>query len=294
MRIDSLRGLAAVLLAGVLLAPAGAGAAQPAVGMVDEPCPPPLVMPPAARQLLVDLFMQPRTLGPADFQSLMGNETFSAYDQELRRRGGSDWAGLCRHRAANAAMAPGSARVVFLGDSITENWLLADPDYFTGGIVNRGIGAQTSAQMLLRFRSDVVALKPAVVHILAGTNDVAGNNGPVRPRDFQDNIESMVEIATANGIRVVLGSIPPAAEFNWQPSLRPAPVIDRLNAWLKQYAAEKGLGYVDYHVALRGSAGELKAALGNDGVHPNRDGYVQMRRLAEAAITAELRKASGR
>ena len=220
----------------------------------------------------------------------MGHETFAAYDQELRRRGGSDWAGLCRYRAANDAMAPGTARVVFLGDSITENWLLADPDYFTGSVVNRGIGAQTSAQMLVRFRSDVVVLKPAVVHILAGTNDVAGNNGPIRPQDFRNNIESMVEIALANGIRVVLGSIPPAASFNWQPSLRPAPIIDELNRWLRQYAAEKGLGYVDYHTVLRGSDDELKAALGNDDVHPNRDGYARMRRLAEAAITAELQR----
>ncbi len=286
-------GWKGIALAGAwLLSPGGAGAAQAVAGMVDEPCPPALPMPAAARQMLVALFMQPRTLRPADFESLMKNEAFAAYDQELRRRGGSDWAGLCRYRAANLALPPGSARVVFIGDSITENWLLADPDYFSGGIVNRGIGAQTSAQMLLRFRADVVALQPAVVHILAGTNDVAGNNGPIRPRDFQDNIESMVEIASANGIRVVLGSIPPAAAFNWQPSLRPAPVIERLNDWMKQYAASKGLGYVDYHASLRGSAGELRAALGNDGVHPNRDGYVQMRRLAEAAVTAELRRAA--
>lgn len=284
--------LAGAIMAGVVPATAGAAAPQPA-GMVDEPCPPPLAMPSTARQVLVDLFMPPRTLGAADFQSLVGHETFAAYDQELRRRGGSDWAGLCRYRAANDAMAPGTARVVFLGDSITENWLLADPDYFTGSVVNRGIGAQTSAQMLVRFRSDVVALKPAVVHILAGTNDVAGNNGPIRPQDFRNNIESMVEMALANGIRVVLGSIPPAAGFNWQPSLRPAPIIDELNRWLRQYAAEKGLGYVDYHAVLRGSDGELKAALGNDGVHPNRDGYSQMRRLAEAAIAAELRRAGG-
>lgn len=284
------RFLGAAVAMGALLLPVYGLAAQPAVGMVDEPCAPPLPMPPAARQVLVDLFMQTRTLQPADFEVLMRNEAFAAYDQELRRRGASDWAGLCRYRAANAAMAAGSARVVFIGDSITENWLLADPEYFAGAVVNRGIGAQTSAQMLLRFRADVVALRPAVVHILAGTNDVAGNNGPVRPQDFRNNIESMVEIAAANGIRVVLGSIPPAATFSWQPALRPAPLIEALNSWLRQYAAAKGLGYVDYHSALRGTAGELSPALGNDGVHPNRAGYVQMRRLAEAAVAAELRR----
>jgi lysophospholipase L1-like esterase len=217
----------------------------------------------------------------------MGNAEFAAYDAELRRRGATDWAGLCRYRAANAALQPGEARVVFLGDSITENWLLADPAFFSDGRVNRGIGAQTSAQMLVRFRSDVVALRPAVVHILAGTNDVAGNNGPVRPRDFQNNIESMAEIARANGIRVVLGSIPPAATFNWQPALRPAPIIAQLNEWLAQYAARNGHTFIDYHAAMRGTAGELEAALGNDGVHPNRDGYARMRRLAEAGLAAD-------
>lgn len=284
------RLLLTCVVASALLTPAFGVAGQQPVGMVDEPCPPPLPMPPAARQVLVDLFMPTRTLQPSDFQSLMTNEAFASYDQELRRRGASDWAGLCRYRAANDAMAPGDARVVFIGDSITENWLLADPGRFSGGVVNRGIGAQTSAQMLLRFRADVVALRPAVVHILAGTNDVAGNNGPIRPQDFRNNIESMVEIATANGIRVILGSIPPAATFSWQPTLRPAPLIDSLNNWLRQYAAEKGLGYIDYHAALRGTAGELSPALGNDGVHPNRAGYVQMWRLAEAAVAAQLRR----
>jgi lysophospholipase L1-like esterase len=250
-------------------------------------------MPAEARQLLTDLFMRPHTLTPADFGALMGQPAFAAYDQELRRRGATDWAGLCRYQAANAQQKSGSARIVFIGDSITENWLLADPDYFSGSVVNRGIGAQTSAQMLVRFRADVVALRPAVVHILAGTNDVAGNNGPLRPRDFQNNIESMVEIARANGIRVILGSIPPSAAFSWQPSMRPAPRIEALNDWLKEYAASKGLRYVDYHAALRGGAGELKAALGNDGVHPNRDGYAVMKRLAEAAL-AEMAPAPRR
>lgn len=284
------RLLLTMVVASALLTPVRGLASQQPVGMVDEPCPPPLPMPPAARQMLVDLFMPTRTLQPADFQSLMANESFAAYDQELRRRGASDWAGLCRYRAANDAMAPGDARVVFIGDSITENWLLADPEYFSEGFVNRGIGAQTSAQMLLRFRADVVGLRPAIVHILAGTNDVAGNNGPVRPQDFRNNIASMVEIATANGISVILGSIPPAATFSWQPALRPAPLIESLNDWLREYAVEKGLAYVDYHAALRGPEGELRAALGNDGVHPNRAGYEQMRRLAEAAVVAELKR----
>ena len=267
---------------------AAADATSP-VGMVEQPCPPPLPMPAAAQRVLVDMFMRPHVLGQADFSALMSDKEFSAYNGEMRRRGATDWAGLCRFQAANAAQKPGEAAVVFIGDSITENWLLADPAYFTGKVVNRGIGAQTSAQMLIRFRADVVALRPAAVHILAGTNDVAGNNGPLRPRDFQNNIESMVEIARANGIRVILGSIPPSAAFNWQPALKPAPRIAALNEWMRGYASRNGLGYVDYHGALKGQAGELRPALGNDGVHPNRDGYAIMRRLAEPAVAGALR-----
>jgi len=283
-----------ILAAAAISAPSWVAAMQAPTGMVEQPCPAPLTMPPEARQLLTDLFMRPHTLVAADFATLMNQPAFAAYDQELRRRGASDWAGLCRYQAANAVQAQRSARVVFIGDSITENWLLADPGYFSGEVVNRGIGAQTSAQMLVRFRADVVALHPAAVHILAGTNDVAGNNGPLRPEDFQNNIESMVDIARANGIRVTLGSIPPSAAFSWQPSLRPAPRIATLNAWMKDYAARKGLGYVDYHAALRGKSGELNPALGNDGVHPNRDGYAIMRRLAEAALAEAPRSPRSR
>jgi lysophospholipase L1-like esterase len=229
-------------------------------------------------------------LQPADFSRLAATAGFAEMERSNRERAATDWAGLCRHRAANEALAPGKARVVFIGDSITENWLMADPEFFSGAIVNRGIGAQTSAQMLLRFRADVVALRPAVVHILAGTNDVAGNNGPIRPRDFQNNIESMVEIARANGIRVVIGSIPPAAAFSWQPALRPAPRIAALNEWLRAYAAHNRLRYVDYHAALRGPAGELQPALGNDGVHPHRDappGRAGNCRLARRRVLCE-------
>ena len=289
-RIAGLAGpIVACLAALALLVPCVAGAAAATdtpIGMVDQPCPAPLELPADATRLLDSLFMQPRRLTAADFAALGRNAAFSAWEGEQRRRGASDWAGLCRHRAANAVAARGATRVVFIGDSITENWLMADPGFFSGGLVNRGIGAQTSAQMLLRFRSDVVRLRPQAVHLLAGTNDVAGNNGPTSPGDFQGNIESMVELARASGIRVILGSIPPAAVFSWRPTLQPAPRIAELNAWLRDYARRNDLVYVDYHAALAGPAGELRAELGNDGVHPNRDGYAVMRRLAVQAIGA--------
>jgi lysophospholipase L1-like esterase len=249
-------------------------------GMVDAPCPPALQMPPAARQLLLDLFVRPHELKAVETEGLGKDPAFAPYERELRTRGASDWAGLCRYRQANLDAAPGSAQVVFIGDSITENWNLADPGFFTAGRVNRGIGAQTSAQMLVRFRADVIALRPTVVHILAGTNDVAGNNGPIAPDDFRNNIESMVELARAHDIRVTLGSIPPAAGFNWRPALRPAPRIAELNRWLREYARKNGLGYIDYYAALADSRGGLDPRLSNDGVHPNRDGYALMRKLA--------------
>jgi lysophospholipase L1-like esterase len=197
-----------------------------------------------------------------------------------------DWAGLCKYRAANAEVLASSmpTRVVFLGDSITENWVSADPSLFERGVVGRGISGQTTPQMLVRFQADVVALEPKVVHVLAGTNDIAGNTGPSSVQDYKNNIMSMVEIAQANGIDVILGSIPPAAAFPWRQQIDPRPRITELNAWLRDYANQKKLRFIDYHSALVGSAGELKSEFGNDGVHPNRKGYAVMRKLVEGQL----------
>jgi lysophospholipase L1-like esterase len=240
----------------------------------------------AARDLLIDLFMVPRRLGPTDFERLMKDPDFARFNEANRRLGAQDWPGLCRYRAANDKLRSSgeSSRVVFMGDSITENWSLADPQFFEKGVVNRGIGGQTTPQMLVRFRSDVIALKPQTVHIMAGTNDVAGNTGPTTAQDVKNNIVSMVELARANGIRVVLGSIPPAATFNWRPDIDPVPQIKALNAWLREYAIQNRLEYIDYYSALAGPSGELRRELGNDGVHPNRDGYRVMRKLVEEKI----------
>jgi lysophospholipase L1-like esterase len=260
--------------------------APPQAGIVDQPCPPSATMSAAARDLLVDLFMVPRQLGPADFERLMKDPDFARFNDANRRLAAQDWAGLCRYRSANDSLRTRKepARVVFMGDSITENWVLADPGFFEGGVVNRGIGGQTTPQMLVRFRADVIALKPQAVHIMAGTNDVAGNTGPTTAQDVKNNIISMVELAKANGIRVILGSVPPAATFNWRPQLDPVPQIKALNAWLREYAGQNRIEYIDYYTALAGGSGELKAGLGNDGVHPNRDGYRIMRKLVEEKI----------
>jgi lysophospholipase L1-like esterase len=256
------------------------------VGIVEQPCPPPVAMPASAAALLTDLFMRPHALTADDTARLGGDADFREYLGALRQMGDRDWPALCRFQADNARIKAAGARpdVVFMGDSITENWLLGDPALFNDSSVNRGIGGQTTPQMLLRFRADVVALRPEAVHILAGTNDIAGNTGPSTVDDFKNNIMAMVEQAQANDVRVLLGSIPPAATFSWQPALDPVPRIRELNEWLRAYATEQNLVYIDYYTALAGSAGELRSELGNDGVHPNRDGYVIMRRLLEQAL----------
>jgi acyl-CoA thioesterase-1 len=205
----------------------------------------------------------------------------------------NDWANLARYRAENAALGapqPGEQRVVFMGNSITEGWAKYFPTMFPGKpYVGRGIGGQTTPQMLVRFRQDVVALKPAVVVILAGTNDIAGNTGPSTLEMIEDNLASMAELAKANGIRVVLSSVLPVYDYPWRPGLEPAPKIMALNAWMKDYAARNGAVYLDYHTAMADVRGGLRRELGGDGVHPNEAGYRVMAPLAERAIAEALR-----
>lgn len=204
----------------------------------------------------------------------------------------NDWAWMCRYRADNQRVLQSGQRpdVVFIGDSITEGWARIDAGYFGTSRIGRGIGGQTSPQILLRFSQDVVALRPRVVHIMIGTNDIAGNTGPNSPQAWQDNIRAMVAIARANGIAVILGSIPPADRFDWRPALTPAPRIAELNRWLRDYAATEHLTYADYHSALTTPAGALDPAYGTDGVHPDARGYAVMRPIADRAIAQALRR----
>jgi lysophospholipase L1-like esterase len=205
----------------------------------------------------------------------------------------NDWANLARYRAENARLVPpkpGERRVVFMGNSITEGWARHFPTMFPGKpYVGRGIGGQTTPQMLVRFRQDVIALEPAVVVILAGTNDIAGNTGPSTLEMIQDNLASMAELARANGIRVVLSSVLPVYDYPWRPGLEPAPKIVALNAWMRDYAARNGAVYLDYHSAMADGRGGLRRGLGDDGVHPNEAGYRIMAPLAERAIAEALR-----
>lgn len=197
-----------------------------------------------------------------------------------------DFGNLCHYRAQNVAlMASGTPpRVVFMGDSITEFWGNLDPSFFTHGKVDRGISGQTTSQMLLRFRQDVIDLHPQAVHIMAGTNDVAGNTGPVTLAQVEGNIASMAELAKAHGIRVMLASIPPAAHFPWRPQMQPAQAIRTLNAWIRDYAARNSFVYVDYYSDMATAEGGMKEGLAGDGVHPTLKGYQRMESLAELAM----------
>ena len=211
-------------------------------------------------------------------------EDRARWAREAEERLHSDWAYLARYRGENAHLVPARApRIVFLGDSITQGWIDKVPSYFGPGRVDRGISGQTTGQMLVRFRQDVLSLKPAVVHIMAGTNDVAGNNGPESDSDIEGNIETMTELALAHGVRVILASIPPAADFPWRPGLAPGPRIERLNRWIAGYAAREGAIYADYWTVLHDGPG-FRAGLAYDGVHPSEAGYAAMAPVAEAAI----------
>ncbi len=198
-----------------------------------------------------------------------------------------DFGQLCRYAAANAALRE-RPRVVFAGDSITDNWIGADPGFFTHGIVDRGIGGQTSAQLLVRFRQDVIDLRPRAVHIMIGTNDIAGNTGAATIETVEGHIATMAELARLHGIRVILASIPPAAAFPWAKDKRPVAQIAALNRWIAAYAAREGFVWIDYHPVLATPEGGMKPGLASDGVHPTAAGYAVMRPLAEAAIQRAL------
>jgi lysophospholipase L1-like esterase len=205
-----------------------------------------------------------------------------------------DWPNLGRYRADNekvGAPKAGEARVVFMGDSITDAWGRSYGKFFPGKpYVNRGISGQTTPQMLIRFRPDVVALKPRAVVILAGTNDLAGNTGPMSIEDIQSNLMSMAELARANNIKVILASVLPVTDaLKPQTARRPPEKIRALNNWLKEYAAKSGAVYVDYFTAMADENGMLKKELTYDGLHPNEAGYQVMQPLAQKAVEQALR-----
>ncbi|MCD8079946.1 MAG: SGNH/GDSL hydrolase family protein [Bacteroides sp.] len=205
-----------------------------------------------------------------------------------------DWPNLNKYREANAAVAPkaaGEQRVVFMGNSITEGWVKFRPSFFEGcSYIGRGISGQTTPQMLIRFRQDVVNLDPDVVVILAGTNDIAGNTGPASLEMILDNLMSMCEIARANGIRVVLCSVLPAYDYPWRKGLEPADKIPALNAMIREYADRHQIVYVDYFTAMADERNGLKEEYTYDGVHPDEQGYMVMEPIVEEGIRKALQQ----
>ncbi len=214
-----------------------------------------------------------------------------------------DWPAIARYHEENVKITPPARkekRVVFMGDSITDSWdSPANGGFFPGKpYIDRGISGQTTPQMLIRFRADVIALRPEVVVILAGTNDIAGNTGPMTLEAIEDNLISMSELAHANRIRVVLSSLLPVSDYEKTPdgqsriqtTRRPPEQIKALNAWMKKYALENKLTYLDYYSAMVDDKGFLKDDLSNDGLHPNLQGYAVMAPLAERAIETALKR----
>ena len=220
-----------------------------------------------------------------------------ACSQKINSQDWNEFANTSRYDKTNLELklhTTAHNRVVFMGNSITEDWLKIRPEFFDNkDYINRGIGGQTTPQMLLRFRQDVVDLNPKVVVILAGTNDIAGNSGYISLESIIDNIKSMAEIANANGIKVIISSILPAIDYPWKPGLDPASKIIIINKALKAFSEENNFIYLDYYAAMIDDKGGLKVpeyTTANDLVHPNKKGYLVMEKLAEIAIKKALAK----
>ncbi len=219
---------------------------------------------------------------------IVGIIIFPAFSQ------GQDWPNLARYRDENAKLTVPAAnedRVVFMGNSITDGWIKVVPEFFAGRpYIDRGISGQTTPQMLIRFRQDVIDLKPKLVVILAGTNDIAGNTGPSTLEMIEDNLTSMAALAKQANIKVILSSVLPVYDYPWKPGLQPADKIITLNKWIKNYAQEHDFLYLDYFSSMVDNRNGMKAEYSQDGVHPNAAGYKVMGDLADKIIAVVLQK----
>ncbi len=217
---------------------------------------------------------------------------FIVYSQN--NKSNEDWANLKKYAEADkmlSAQVPGENRIVFMGNSITEFWAKIDTGFFANkNYIDRGISGQTSPQMLLRFRQDVINLKPAVVIILAGTNDIAENTGPISLEDIMGNIISMAQLAKVNNIKVILSSVLPAYDFPWHPGLKPVEKIAKLNSMIKSYCNENNIVYLDYYSNMVDDRRGLDQKYTKDGVHPTLAGYKVMDALVEKAIKKTLKR----
>ena len=250
---------------------------------IVSPASPPLAKP---IRRLVEAMLDDAPPDPAIFAALSEPTAIEARAKAAAELQATDWPYLGRYEAANAVTLASGVRpdIVFIGDSITEAWPLADPELFGPGRVCRGIGGQTSPQMLVRFLADVIALAPRAVHLLCGTNDIAGNTGPTTPVRYQANVCAMTDLAAAHNLQVIVGAIPPADRMGWRPGFDPRPWITELNRWLAEFAALRGLPFADYHAALRDERDGMRRDFSHDGVHPNRRGYAAMREALDPLL----------
>jgi lysophospholipase L1-like esterase len=211
-----------------------------------------------------------------------------SWEEKHQRQLKEDWPWLGHYAADNQKLIASGRKVdiVFMGDSITEGWQSKHPAFFTPGRICRGISGQTTPQMVLRMMADVIALKPRLLHIMAGTNDIAGNTGPMTVPQSCDNLRMMTELARANGIKVLLASVPPAGNFPWRPGMETVRPIRAINAWLAGYAGHAGATWVDYTPVLADAQGAMKPGLAYDGVHPTEAGYSAMEQVLTPILKA--------
>lgn len=209
-----------------------------------------------------------------------------SWEQKWNRMLREDWPGLGRYAEENRSLIASGAKtnIVFMGDSITQGWREKRPEFFRLGRVGRGIGGETTPQMVLRMMADVIDLKPRYLHIMAGTNDIAGNTGKMTLKQSFDNFQMMTQLAKANRIEVLLASIPPAANYPWRPGLETVGPIRAMNTWLSGYAKRAGATFVDYWPALDDGSGGMKPGLASDGVHPTQQGYDAMATILEPLL----------
>lgn len=265
----------------------------PAVNGTTIQCPLPVGR--DAETLAAQFETRPRDLDALSEQAAAffnsDSEVGAAFRARQAEQFATDWPLRCRYRDANADLLESGVRprVVFMGDSITEGWVEANPGFFAqNGFVGRGISGQSSPQMLARFWQDVVALDPQAVHIMAGTNDIGGATGPITAREYIGTIASMIDIAQANEIKVILAALPPMSRLLPRPEFDTRPVVPQFNAMLAHLARDKGVTFVDYFTPLRAPDNSFDPAYANDGVHPTRAGYAVMEGLAEDAIRRVL------
>jgi lysophospholipase L1-like esterase len=271
----ALSGLAALLMAGSAQAQEAPRPPQPRT-IADIACPPMPLISPERMTLIVEPRPHAAKLPPASEADRAAYMNWSKVDPS----------GVCWYREQNKALPPATAgRVIFMGDSITESWKPSMPDLFTHDVIDRGVSGETTTQMLARFRTDVIDLHPAVVHIMGGINDIHSAPGTALTRS---NIESMVELARAHGITVILGAAPPSSSFQGTADPESAAHVVWLNAWLRDYATQNHLIFVDYHAPLADETHGIRDGLSNDGIHPNRRAFEIMTPLAQIAIAEAL------